>query len=141
MYTICTPARLGVCCRQERLECGQRSRSRLAAAAAVERDSARGWPGRARERRRSAAEPPRGCGCNHGSQCTRQHGQGRTEEADREHEVPGQHGAVAPLQEHRRIERRAPFSHCSHKALETTCTGVSHTLQNDNRDLTRLSTT
>lgn len=42
-----------------------------------------------------------GCGCNHGSQYTRHHGQGRTEEADREHEVPGVHGTVAPVKEHR----------------------------------------
>lgn len=44
-----------------------------------------------------------GCGCNHGSQCTRHHGQGRTEEADREHEVPGVHGTVAPVEEHRGV--------------------------------------
>lgn len=41
-----------------------------------------------------------GCGCNHGSQYTRHHGQGRTEEADREHEIPGVHGTVAPVKKH-----------------------------------------
>lgn len=51
-----------------------------------------------------------GCGCNHGFQYTRHHGQGRTEEADREHEVPGVHGTVAPVQEHRGVSasRRQP---------------------------------
>lgn len=51
-----------------------------------------------------------GCGCNHGSQYTRHHGQGRTEEADREHEVPGVHGTVAPVEEHRGVSasRRQP---------------------------------
>lgn len=44
-----------------------------------------------------------GCGYNHGSQYTRHHGQGRTEEADREHEVPGVHGTVAPVKEHRGV--------------------------------------
>lgn len=44
-----------------------------------------------------------GCGCNHGSQCTRHHGQGRTEEADREHEVSGVHGTVAPVEKHRGV--------------------------------------
>ena len=52
---------------------------------------------------RRPSGPLGGCGCNHGSQCARQHGQGRTAEADREHEVPGQHGPMAPLQEHRRV--------------------------------------
>lgn len=47
--------------------------------------------------------PLGGCGCNHGSQCTRQHGQGRTAQADREHEVPSQHGAVATVKEHCRV--------------------------------------
>lgn len=51
-----------------------------------------------------------GCGCNHGFQYTRHHGQGRTEEADREHEVPGVHGTVAPVKEHRGVSasRRQP---------------------------------
>lgn len=41
-----------------------------------------------------------GCGYHHGSQCTRYHGQGRTEEADREYEIPGVHGTVASVEEH-----------------------------------------
>lgn len=54
-----------------------------------------------------------GCGCNHGSQCTRHHGQGRTEKADREHEVPGVHGAVALVKKHRGVSalRRQPNRH------------------------------
>lgn len=54
-----------------------------------------------------------GCGCNHGSQCTRHHGQGRTEKADREHEVPGVHGTVAPVKKHRGVSalRRQPNRH------------------------------
>lgn len=50
-----------------------------------------------------------GCGYNHGSQCTRHHGQGRTEEADREHEISGVHGTVASLEEHRGVS--APQYH------------------------------
>lgn len=32
--------------------------------------------------------------------CCRRHGQGRAEEADREHEVPGHDGALAAVQKH-----------------------------------------
>ncbi|KAJ4444362.1 hypothetical protein ANN_06154 [Periplaneta americana] len=35
-----------------------------------------------------------------GPQCSGSHGQGRTEEADREHEIPGNNGALAPVKEH-----------------------------------------
>lgn len=39
-----------------------------------------------------------------GRQYARRHGQGRSEEADREHEVPGVDGALASLEEHRSNE-------------------------------------
>lgn len=57
-----------------------------------------------------------GCGCNHGSQYTRHHGQGRTEEADREHEVPGVHGTVASVKEHRGVSA-SPAESSYHRRL------------------------
>lgn len=44
----------------------------------------------------------------HGGQYPRSHGQGRTQEADREHEVPGVHGALAPLQVHSGVSTLPP---------------------------------
>lgn len=43
------------------------------------------------------------CGCNHGSQYTRHHGQGRIEEANREYEVPSVNGTVASVEEYRGV--------------------------------------
>jgi len=40
-----------------------------------------------------------------GPQCSRSHGQGRTEEADREHEIPGYNGALAPVKEYSRVSK------------------------------------
>lgn len=40
-----------------------------------------------------------------GRQYARRHGQGRFEEADRKHEVPGVDGALAPLEEHCRVSK------------------------------------
>lgn len=37
----------------------------------------------------------------HGRQFAQQHGQGRTEEADREHEIPGVDGTLAAIEKHR----------------------------------------
>lgn len=45
----------------------------------------------------------------HGGQYPRSHGQGRTQEADREHEVPGVHGALAPLQVHSGVSTPASY--------------------------------
>lgn len=42
-------------------------------------------------------------GAPDGRQYASRHGQGRSEEADREHEVPGVDGALAAVEEHRRV--------------------------------------
>lgn len=48
---------------------------------------------------------------NHGSQCTRHHGQGITEEANREHGLPGSHGTVVAFEKHRGVSAPRRLSH------------------------------
>lgn len=65
----------------------------------------------------------------YGSQCDCYNGPGRTEEADREHEVPGVDGALAPLQEHRGVSTAHPPPPAPHKTLPKTPATTHKNLQ------------